>query len=287
MLRGADAAATAPLPRASARRFRPKPTLVAGLAILGVLIFAALFPGALATHSPTDFDYTAILKGPSGAHLFGTDNFGRDVYSRVVYGARIDLQIALFTTLFPFLFGSLMGAVTGFTGGWLDAVFGRLADLVVVFPFLVLVIAIVAVLGPGLGNLYLAVSAVGWVTYWRLVRGEVLAQKRAEYAQAARVMGYSPSRTLLRHLLPNAITPSIVYLMTDMSLGILLGASLGYLGLGAQPPTPEWGVMVADGKNFMASAWWVSTFPGLALTLAGVGFSLIGDGLADALRPRS
>ncbi len=288
MLRGADAAATAPLPTANARRrSRPKPTLLAGLVILGVLIFAALFPALVATHSPTDFDYAAILKGPSAAHPFGTDNFGRDVYSRVVYGARIDLQIALFTTLFPFVFGSLLGALTGFTGGWLDAVFGRLADLVIVFPFLVLVIAIVAVLGPGLNNLYLAVSAVGWVTYWRLVRGEVLAQKRAEYAQATRVMGYSPARTLLRHLLPNAITPAIVYLMTDMSLGILLGASLGYLGLGAQPPTPEWGVMVADGKNFMASAWWVSTFPGLALTLAGVGFSLIGDGLADALRPRA
>ncbi|WP_019586671.1 ABC transporter permease [Deinococcus apachensis] len=287
MLRGADAAATAPLPSRTRRRSRPKPTLLAGLVILGVLLFAALFPALVATHSPTDFDYNAILKGPSAGHVFGTDNFGRDVYSRVVYGARIDLQIALFTTLFPFVFGSLMGALTAFTGGWLDAVFGRLADLVVVFPFLVLVIAIVAVLGPGLLNLYLAVSAVGWVTYWRLVRGEVLAQKRAEYAQAAQVMGYSPARRLLRHLLPNAVTPSIVYLMTDMSLGILLGASLGYLGLGAQPPTPEWGVMVADGKNFMASAWWVSTFPGLALTLAGVGFSLIGDGLADALRPRS
>ena len=148
-------------------------------------------------------------------------------------------------------------------------------------------IAIVAVLGPGLTNMYIAVSAVGWVSYWRLTRGEVLGQKKAEYAQAAQVLGYSPARILLRHLLPNAVTPAVVYLMTDMSLGILLGASLGYLGLGAQPPTPEWGVMVADGKNFMVTAWWISTFPGLALTFAGVTFSLIGDGLADALRPRA
>ena len=205
----------------------------------------------------------------------------------MVYGTRIDLQIALFTTAFPFVFGTLLGALTAFRGRWADAVVGRVADLVVVFPFLVLVIAIVAVLGPGLTNMYIAVSTVGWVSYWRLTRGEVMSQKKAEYAQAAQVLGYSPGRVLLRHILPNAVTPAIVYLMTDMSLGILLGASLGYLGLGAQPPTPEWGVMVADGKNFMVTAWWISTFPGLALTLAGVTFSLIGDGLADALRPRS
>ena len=269
------------------RRRWPKPTLLIGLTLLFVLLLAALFPQLLARFSPTDFDYEAILKGPSLKHPFGTDNFGRDVFSRVIYGTRIDLQIAVFTTLFPFIFGTLLGALTGFLGRWSDAIVGRIADLVVVFPFLVLVIAIVAVLGPGLTNLYIAVSAVGWVSYWRLTRGEVLAQKGAEYAQAARVLGYGPSRVLLRHLLPNAVTPAIVYLMTDMSLGILLGASLGYLGLGAQPPTPEWGVMVADGKNFMATAWWISTFPGLALTLAGVTFSLIGDGLADALRPRA
>ncbi len=273
-------------PRA-ARRPRLKPTLLLGLALLLLLLTAALLPKLLAPFSPTDFDYTAILKGPTAKHLFGTDNFGRDVLSRVIYGTRIDLQIAFFTTAFPFMFGTLLGALTGFRGRWADALVGRVADLVVVFPFLVLVIAIVAVLGPGLTNMYIAVSAVGWVSYWRLTRGEVLAQKKAEYAQAARVLGYSPARVLLRHLLPNAVTPAIVYLMTDMSLGILLGASLGYLGLGAQPPTPEWGVMVADGKNFMATAWWISTFPGLALTLAGVTFSLIGDGLADALRPRA
>ncbi|MFB9991182.1 ABC transporter permease [Deinococcus oregonensis] len=270
-----------------ARRRWPKPTLLIGLALLLVLLIAALFPKVLAPFSPTDFDYEAILQSPSAKHPFGTDNFGRDVLSRVIYGTRIDLQIALFTTLFPFLFGTLLGAVTGYLGRWSDALVGRLADLVVVFPFLVLVIAIVAVLGPGLTNMYIAVSAVGWVSYWRLTRGEVMTQKKAEYAQAGRVLGYSPSRILFRHLLPNSVTPAIVYLMTDMSLGILLGASLGYLGLGAQPPTPEWGVMVADGKNFMATAWWISTFPGLALTLAGVTFSLIGDGLADALRPRA
>lgn len=274
------------VPQTNRRRW-PKPTLLIGLALLLLLLIAALFPKVLAPFSPTDFDYEAILQAPSNKHPFGTDNFGRDVLSRVVYGTRIDLQIALFTTLFPFLFGTLLGAVTGYLGRWSDALVGRLADLVVVFPFLVLVIAIVAVLGPGLTNMYIAVSAVGWVSYWRLTRGEVMTQKKAEYAQAGRVLGYSPSRILFRHLLPNSVTPAIVYLMTDMSLGILLGASLGYLGLGAQPPTPEWGVMVADGKNFMATAWWISTFPGLALTLAGVTFSLIGDGLADALRPRA
>ncbi|ACO47990.1 ABC transporter permease [Deinococcus deserti] len=268
-------------------RRRPKPTLVMGLLLLLPILAATFAPGLIAPYSPTEFDYSAILKPPSASHLFGTDNFGRDVFSRVVYGTRIDMQIALLTTLFPFVFGSLLGAFTGFIGRWPDMLVGRIADLVVVFPFLVLVIAIVAVLGPGLTNMYIAVSAVGWVAYWRLVRGEVLAQKEAEYAQAARVLGFSPSRVLLRHILPNAVTPAIVYLMTDMSLGILLGASLGYLGLGAQPPTPEWGVMVADGKNFMVTAWWISGFPGLALTLAGVTFSLIGDGLADALRPRS
>lgn len=279
----------AALPAAAPVRPRrgPKPTLLIGLVLLLGLLIAALAPKALAPFSPTDFDYTAILKGPSAKHPFGTDNFGRDVLSRVIYGTRIDLQIALFTTLFPFLFGTLLGALTGYVGRAADALVGRVADLVVVFPFLVLVIAIVAVLGPGLTNMYVAVSAVGWVSYWRLTRGQVISEKKAEYAQAGRVLGYSPARILLRHLLPNAVTPAIVYLMTDMSLGILLGASLGYLGLGAQPPTPEWGVMVSDGKNFMATAWWISTFPGLALTLAGVTFSLIGDGLADALRPRS
>lgn len=265
---------------------RPKPTLVIGLGLLALFLFAAVFPDVIAPYSPTQFDYGAILQPPSAQHPFGTDNFGRDVFSRVVWGARIDMQIALFTTLFPFVFGTIVGVLAGYAGGPFDALFGRIVDVVIVFPFLILVIAIVAVLGPGLENMYLAVSAVGWVYYARLVRGETLVQKGAEYVQAARVMGYSPGRIVFRHIFPNVVTTAIVYLMTDMSLGILLGASLGYLGLGAQPPTPEWGVMVADGKNFMVTAPWISSFPGLVLTLAGVTFSLIGDGLADLLRPK-
>ncbi len=283
-------AATSPPKRQRIRALwhvRPKPTLLAGLLLMALFIIAALFPEQLAPYSPTQFNYDAILQPPSAAHWFGTDNFGRDVFSRVVWGARIDMQIALFTTLFPFLFGTLVGAVAGYYGGWFDALLGRIVDVVVVFPFLILVIAIVAILGPGLVNMYIAVSSVGWVYYARLVRGETIVQKKSEYTQAARVMGYSPTRIIFRHLFPNAVTPAIVYLMTDMSLGILLGASLGYLGLGAQPPMPEWGVMVADGKNFMVTAPWMSGFPGLVLTLAGVTFSLIGDGLADLLRPRS
>jgi peptide/nickel transport system permease protein len=273
--------------RASSRPLaRLKPTMIAGIVIIGAFVIMALVPQFVAPYSPTAFDYQAVLQGPSLKHFFGTDNFGRDVFSRVIWGAQIDMQIALFTTLFPVIFGTLVGAFTGYYGRWSDAIFGRIVDIVVTFPFLVLVIAIVALLGPGLNNMFIAVSAVGWITYGRLVRGEILTQKKAEYALAGRVMGYTPSRIIFRHLLPNAITPAIVYWMTDMALGVLLGSSLGYLGLGAQPPTAEWGVIIADGKNFMTTAWWISTFPGLAITLAGVGFSLLGDGLADLLRPK-
>jgi peptide/nickel transport system permease protein len=267
-------------------RYRPNRTLIVGLVFLLSLIALALFPSQIAPYSPTDFDYDAVLQPPSASHLFGTDNFGRDIFSRVVWGARIDLQIALFTTLVPFVLGSIVGALAGYYGGWFDAVFGMIVSVVIVFPFLVLVIAIVAFLGPGLVNMYIAVSMVGWVAYGRLVRGEMLVQKQAEYAQAAKGMGYTSRRVVGRHLLPNVIAPSIIFWMTDMSLGILLGASLGYLGLGAQPPTPEWGLMVADGKNFMTTAPWISSFPAIALAFAGITFSLIGDGMAELLRPK-
>jgi peptide/nickel transport system permease protein len=268
------------------RAIAPRWTLVVGATMLGLLILIAIAPGTVSPYDPLAFDYQAIMQPPSAAHLFGTDNFGRDVLSRTIWATRVDIQIAIFSTLLPLVFGTIIGTLTGYYGGWLDAIFGRLVDLVITFPFLVIVIAIVAVLGPGLINMYIAVSAIGWVFYAQLIRAEIRVQKQSDYAAAARVLGYGEMRLIFRHLLPNSITPAIVYWMTDMALAILLGSSLGYLGLGAQPPTAEWGVIIAEGKNFMSTAWWISVFPGIAIVLAGVSFSMVGDGLADLFRRR-
>ncbi|MCC2610904.1 ABC transporter permease [Neorhizobium sp. Rsf11] len=271
----------------SAFRLKVLPrSLVSGGVILGLSLVLALWPSLLAPYDPTAFDYSALLAPPSWAHPFGTDNFGRDVFSRVIHAYTIDMQIAIFATIGPFIFGTIVGAFVGYAGGISEAIFGRIVDATITFPFLVLVIAIVSVLGPGLGNMYVAVGVVGWVFYARLVAAEIKVQKRLDYADAGRVMGYTPLRIIFRHLLPNAITPAIVYWMTDMALAILLGSSLGYLGLGAQPPAAEWGVQIADGKNFMNTAWWISVFPGVAIVLTGLGFSLAGDGVADLLRVR-
>lgn len=259
-------------------------TLVGAIIVLGASLAMAFFPGLFAPYDPTAFDYNAIMQAPSAAHPFGTDNFGRDMLSRVIHAYRIDMQIAVFATTAPFVFGTIVGALVGYVGGWAEALFGRVVDAVITFPFLVLVIAIVSVLGPGLGNMYIAVGVIGWVFYARLVAAEIKIQRRLDYADAARGMGYGHTRIIFRHLLPNAITPAVVYWMTDMALAILLGSSLGYLGLGAQPPAAEWGVLIADGKNFMTTAWWVSVFPGIAIVITGLGFSLAGDALADLLR---
>ncbi len=265
---------------------RPRPATVIGLLLLGLFVACAVVPGSIAPYPPDTFDFTALMKPPSWAHPFGTDNFGRDILSRTIWASRIDLQIAVFSTLFPAVFGTFVGSVLGYVGGWPDAVFRRIVDVFITIPFLVIVIAIVAVLGPGLQNMYVAISAVNWIIYARLMRGEVQVQAQRDYAAAGRVMGYGPARIIFRHLLPNAISPILVYWMTDMALEILLGSSLGYLGLGAQPPEAEWGVLIADGKNFMNTAWWMSIFPGIAIVLAGTGFSLLGDGLAGWLRRR-
>jgi peptide/nickel transport system permease protein len=264
-------AASAPLP------------LIVGAAIVALMLIAAAAPGWLAPYDPLAFDYSALLHPPSLAHPFGADNFGRDILSRTIYATRIDIQIALLSTLAPLILGSGIGLMAGYFGGWPDLLLGRIIDLVLTFPFLVIVIAIVAVLGPGLINMYVAVSVVGWVFYARLMRGEVIVQKQLDYVAAARVLGYGSRRILFRHILPNAFRPILVYWVTDMALKILLGSSLGYLGLGAQPPEAEWGVLIADGKNFFTQAWWMTLFPGAAIVLAGLGFSLAGDGLADAL----
>ena len=263
----------------------PRPLLFGGL-LIGASLLLAVFPSVFAPYDPVAMDYSALMHPPSQAHPMGTDNFGRDVLSRVIHAYTVDMQIAFFGTIFSFTFGIIIGALVGYAGGLADTIFGRIVDAVITFPFLVLVIAIVSVLGPGLVNMYVALAVVGWVFYARIIAAEVKVQKRLDYADAGRAMGYTPMRVIFRHLLPNAITPAIVYLVTDMALAILLGSSLGYLGLGAQPPTAEWGVQIADGKNFMTTGWWISVFPGIAIVLTGLGFSLIGDGLAEVLRTR-
>ncbi|HYV87169.1 MAG TPA: ABC transporter permease [Candidatus Polarisedimenticolia bacterium] len=246
------------------------------LAILGPLIWNA---------DPTALHLDASLLPPSLDHPFGTDNLGRDVLLRIIHGAAIDLQIGLFTVLPALTIGSIVGGLAGYYGSLADLAVMRLVDIVVAFPFFVLVIAIIAVLGPGLINMYIAVGLVGWVSYARVVRAEMMVAKQMDYTRAARVLGFSDARILIRHLLPNVIVQALIYSTSDFILGILLGSSLGFLGLGAQPPAPEWGVMIAEGYSFLARAPWISALPGLVIVALAAAFSLFGDGLADYLRP--
>lgn len=258
-------------------------TLLLGLAISGAWLFLALAADLVAPYTPTEQDIASALQPPSFAHWLGTDNFGRDILSRIIHGARVDLQIGLFGVLFPFLIGNCIGLIAGYLGGVIDAVLMRILEVTIAFPFFVLVIAIISILGPGLTSLYIALAMVGWVSYARLIRAQVLVLKGSDFVSAAQTLGFSRRRIMLRHLLPNAISPSIVFAMTDMVLVILLGSSLSYLGLGAQPPTAEWGVMVADGQQFLSTAWWICLYPGLAIVTLALGFSLIADGLAQLL----
>jgi len=267
-----------------------KPRLASGLVIGGSMLLAlaaaALLAPALSSGDPNAQNFEAILQAPSLAHPFGTDNFGRDVFTRVLYGAQIDLRIGVLAIIFPFLFGSLAGAVAGYYGGWVDAVVMRTVDVITAVPFLVLIIAIVSFLGSGEMNIFLAIGAVGWVTYSRLVRGEVLREKNLEYVAAVRSLGFPRRRIILRHLLPNAVAPAIIFLASDVILVILTTATLGFLGLGIRPPAPEWGMMISEGREFLSSGWWVAAMPGFACMYAGLAFILLGDGIADILRVR-
>lgn len=256
---------------------------------VGVVGFAAFVVAALAAplivpYDPVALDFTAALKAPSLAHPFGTDHLGRDILSRVIYAARIDLQIGLIGVAIPLFFGTLIGLAAGYLGGWTDSIIGRVTDIVMAFPFLVLVIAIVAMLGPGLVNLYIAISVVSWVLYARIVRAEAMALRQREFVLAAQGLGYGHVRTMLRHVLPNAVAPALVFAMSDFVLDVQLGATLSFFGLGVQAPTPEWGLMIAETRNFMLTAPWTVVFPGLAIIAISFFVSLIGDGLADIVR---
>jgi peptide/nickel transport system permease protein len=258
----------------------PRLALIGGALCLFWLLVALAAPW-LAPYDPLAQDLAATLRSPSVAHLLGTDNFGRDILSRIIWGTRLDLQMGVFGVLFPFIIGTFIGAMSGYFGGFVDMVLMRLLDITISFPFFVLIIAIVATLGPGLGSFYIALALVGWVSYARLVRARFLVLKHADFVMAARSLGFSHLRIVLHHILPNAIMPALVFSMSDAVIDILLGSSLSYLGLGIQPPIPEWGLMIAEGQNFIATGWWMTFFPGLAIVLLATGFSLLADGAAE------
>ena len=267
------------------RRWYRTPSFVAGISILGAIALLAVLAPLVTTHDPATQDLLQTLAGPSWNHPLGTDDLGRDVWARLVYGARIDLQVAFLAVLFPFVIGTLVGLVAGYYGGFVDTLTSWLVNVVVAFPFYVLIIALVFVLGSGTRNIYIAITMVGWVSYTRIVRGEVLVAKRREYTLAARSGGLSDRRILFRHLLPNVVTQAIVFAMSDIVLSILAIVTLGYLGLGVQPPTPDWGRMIADGQTYLTTNWALSTVPGIAVVITALGLSLLADGLADLLRP--
>ncbi len=258
-------------------------TLRAGAALTALWFFLAVAAPLVAPYDPIAQDLAVALQGPSVAHPLGTDNYGRDVLSRLIYGARLDLAMGFVGVLVPFIFGSMIGLTAGYFGRVVDTLLMRLLDITISFPFFVLVIAIISVLSPGLPSFFIAVALVGWVSYARLIRSQTLVLKHSDFVLAARNLGYGHLRIMLRHILPNAILPAVVFSMSDIVLTILLGSSLSYLGLGVQPPTAEWGVMIADGQTFLASAWWISFFPGLAIVVLALGFSLLADGLAAKL----
>jgi len=261
-------------------------TLWVGVGILAVVALAAIFAPLVAPYPPNEQNLANAFQAPSWSHLMGTDNLGRDIFSRVVYAGRVDLQIGFITTYIPLLTGVALGAIAGYLGGRVDTVIMRLVDVVIAFPFLVLVIAILAVVGPGLKGMYIAVLAVGWSMYARLTRAEMLVLREQQFVLAAESLALSRRRIIFRHAVPNVLRPNLVFSMADFVLNILLAASLSFLGLGVRPPTAEWGAMVADGQNFLLNAWWITTFPGIVIVIVGIGLSLIGDGLAERLGER-
>lgn len=274
--------------RPAARSLRPwyhNRSLVAGLIIVGVMLLLAILAPVLTPYDPIAQDLQNTLQPPSGAHWLGTDKLGRDVLTRLLYGARVDLRIGFLAVLIPFVVGSILGAIAGYFGGWVDNVIMRVVDVFYAFPLYILVIALVFVLGSGEQSIYLAIALVSWVSYCKIVRGEVIVARRQEYVQAARLGGLSHARVLGRHIGPNVISQAITYAMSDIIMDIMVIVTLGYLGLGITPPTAEWGGMISDAKEFITTLWWMAVLPGLAVVITGLGLSLIGDGLSDLLSP--
>jgi len=262
------------------------PSIAVGATIIVLFVLAALFAPLLSPNDPLAQNVAQGLKPPSAEHLLGTDKLGREILSRLLYGARISLFVGISVVALAGTLGTLLGVIAGYLGGWADEALMRITDIFFAFPALILAMAIAGALGPSLQNALIAISAVTWPVYARLIRGQVLALKEREFVLAARTVGVPERQIVLRHLLPNTLAPLLVQASFDMGGAITAVAGLSFIGFGAQPPTPEWGVMISEGRNYMATQWWLAAFPALAILLVVGGFNLLGDGLRDLLDPR-
>ena len=263
-----------------------EPLNVLALSFIALFAAAALLAPLIAPYDPLAQDLATRLDPPSGAHWLGTDQLGRDILSRLLYGSRISLVIGVVVVGLAGIFGTLVGLLAGYAGGLADEAMMRLTEVFLAFPPLILAMAIAGALGPSLTNAIIAIAAVTWAVYARLARGQVLSLRQREYVEAARSIGASRTRIMLRHLLPNAIAPLLIQASFDMGSAIISAAGLSFIGFGAQPPTPEWGVMISEGRNFISTQPWLSLFPGLSILFAVGAFNLLGDGLRDVLDPR-
>ncbi len=288
-------AGRAPAPREwalFARRLARRRTALFGLVVVMIVVVAALGASWIAGYDPTEQDITNRLRAPGSqdaagrAHLFGTDHLGRDILARMIFGARPALMVGFAAVAISGVLGMMVGLLSGYFGGWIDDVFMRLADVQLAFPFILLAIAVIGVLGPSLPVIIVVIGVSSWVVYARVVRGAVLSLREREFVQAAHALGSRDGRVLLRHILPNAFTPWLVVATLDMARVIVIESALSFLGLGVQPPTPTWGGMLADGRVYISTAWWLATFPGLAILVTVLGINLFGDGLRDTLDPR-
>jgi len=270
------------------RRFTANRLAVIGLFIILALVFVAVFAGLLAPYSPVVGDLRGSrLLAPDWTHWMGTDDQGRDILSRVIYGSRLTLYVIVLVALIAAPIGLIVGTVAGYAGGWTDAILMRITDIFLAFPKLILALAFVAALGPGIENAIIAIAITSWPPYARIARAETLMVRNSDYIKAVEIMGASPGRIVLRHIMPMCISSLIVRVTLDMAGIIIIAAGLGFLGLGAQPPLPEWGAMIASGRRFILDQWWVAAMPGMAILVVSLGFNLLGDGLRDALDPRS
>lgn len=263
-----------------------KLTLV-GFIIVGFIVLIGVLAPLIAPYDPNLMNMPHRLQGPSGIHLFGTDEMGRDILTRVMYGARISIVVGVTIVVLAALIGSFLGSLSGYAGGKIDQLIMAVTDMILAFPSMVLALALTAAMGPGLINTMLAVIIVRIPMYTRLMRGQVLVQKEQQYVRAARTFGEKPRWIVLRHIVPNCLTPLMVQMTLGIGDAILIASSMSFIGLGAQPPTPEWGAMISTARVYAIDQWWYAAFPGLFILITIMGFNLIGDGIRDILDPRS